>query len=184
MVSKRTMRKFFKPWVLVASGVIMNIVSALIVHTFVERNMHQVDDLMQQSSRVDSRIDTLWENYRSLQDQQMYFTTLLLTANPGDQLEAAQTLVRGALSTLLTRQKLTDQEIAPGPVQVAQLDALISAIQQSLLQQIDAIYLEKLSVEQQRMRITESNERLNSIALFLQLLGLILVLARDLARRD
>ncbi|MEZ5590424.1 MAG: hypothetical protein R3F53_06830 [Gammaproteobacteria bacterium] len=60
----------------------MNIVSALIVHTFVERNMHQVDDLMQQSSRVDSRIDTLWENYRSLQNQQMYFTTLLLTANP------------------------------------------------------------------------------------------------------
>jgi len=175
------MLKFFQPWVLVAIGVVMNIGSALIVHTFVERNMSRIDALLQQSSTVDGRIDTLWRNYRKLEQQQEYFTLLLLSANPGAQLDAANTLISQAVQELIQRH---DLKLSLETVQVDRLQGIIRPIQQGLLDNIDAIYLEKINIEKQRTQLAERNQRLNSIALFLQLLGLILVLARDLARRN
>ena len=178
------MRKLFKPWVLVTVGVIMNILSALIVHTLVERNMNRMDVLMRQSNSVDLRIDTLWENYRRLERQQAYFTTLLLSANPGPQLDSAHELVLTALNELIERHTLKHESIDTEKVSLAQVQDIHAIVQRGLLESIDEIYLERIDVERRRQNIAENNERLRSIALFLQLLGLILVLARDLARRD
>ena len=178
------MHKFLKPWLLVSIGVIMNILSALIVHTLVEHNMNQMDKLMRQSQTVDLRIDGLWENYRGLERQQAYFTTLLLSANVGSQLNSAHELIRADLDELIEQHGLERKLIDRQTVSLQALRDVHATVRRKLLATIDEIYLERINVERERQSIAASNERLSSIALFLQLLGLILVLARDLARRD
>lgn len=178
------MKKFLSPWILVTVGIIMNIASALIIHILVESNMNRMDKFMQQSETVDLRIDNLWQNYQALQQRQAYFTTLLLSANAGRQLDLAHELINTTLNQLIEQYKLERESVTATTVTIGQLQEIFTALQREVLVNIDNTYLEQIELRQQRQNIAENNARLNSIAIFLQMLGLILVLARDLARHD
>lgn len=175
------MRKLLKPWLLVSIGVVMNVLSALISQTLVERNMRQMDSLMDQSDSVQLRIDTLWNNFRSLERTQQYYSLLLLTANSGEQLEAARQLVHTGLTQVIKQHELA-ATVEPSSIDFTELNSILNAARNNLINRIDDIYLEKITAEKQRRHLHEQNERLRSIALFLQLIGLILVLSRDIVR--
>jgi hypothetical protein len=51
-----------------------------------------------------------------------------------------------------------------------------------IIETINTAYLETLELHDARMPLERDNSRLLSIAIFLQVIGLILVLARDLRR--
>ena len=59
---------------------------------------------------------------------------------------------------------------------------LSSAAQQSIIESINNSYFESLELQERKMPLEGANSRLFSIAIFLQVTGLILVLARDLRR--
>jgi hypothetical protein len=57
-----------------------------------------------------------------------------------------------------------------------------AAAQSAVIQSINSTYFETLELRDARMPLENDNSRLFSIAIFLQVTGLILVLARDLRR--
>ena len=60
---------------------------------------------------------------------------------------------------------------------------LSSAAQKSIIESINNTYFESIELQETKMPLVLDNSRLFSIAIFLQVIGLILVLARDLRRR-
>jgi hypothetical protein len=64
-------------------------------------------------------------------------------------------------------------------VTLEQISQLTNLIREKIVQSINDSYLEKLSVQQKTTPLKEKNALLGSIAIFLQITGLILVLARD-----
>ena len=54
---------------------------------------------------------------------------------------------------------------------------------ETINESINSTYFETLALEEARIPLEQSNSRLFSIAIFLQVTGLILVLARHLRRR-
>ncbi len=60
--------------------------------------------------------------------------------------------------------------------------SISSAAQKSIIESINATYFETLELQEAKMPLENDNSRLFSIAIFLQVIGLILVLARDLRR--
>ena len=54
--------------------------------------------------------------------------------------------------------------------------------QEQIVNDIDEIYFDKLTLEKEKRQLSGINSRLMSVALFLQLLGLILILAKDIQR--
>ena len=59
---------------------------------------------------------------------------------------------------------------------------LSEAAQKAIIESINGTYFENLELQEARMPLEGDNSRLFSIAIFLQVTGLILVLARDLRR--
>ena len=59
---------------------------------------------------------------------------------------------------------------------------LSGTAQTSIIESINDAYFETLELQEARMPLEHDNSRLFSIAIFLQVIGLILVLARDLRR--
>jgi hypothetical protein len=57
-----------------------------------------------------------------------------------------------------------------------------AAAQTATIESINNTYFETLELQEARMPLESANSRLLSIAIFLQVIGLILVLARDLRR--
>lgn len=57
-----------------------------------------------------------------------------------------------------------------------------SVTQAAIIESVNNTYLETLALHEARMPLESDNSRLFNIAIFLQVTGLILVLARDLRR--
>ena len=57
------------------------------------------------------------------------------------------------------------------------------AAQDAIIESINNTYFDTLELQEAKMPLERANARLFSIAIFLQVTGLILVLARDLRRR-
>jgi hypothetical protein len=60
---------------------------------------------------------------------------------------------------------------------------LSGAAQKSIIESINNTYFETIELQETKMPLVRDNSRLFSIAIFLQVIGLILVLARDLRRQ-
>ena len=171
-------------WMLVAIGVLLNVVSALLVYLVVERNMQEIMTYDSKLQTTDKRIDSIWQNYLRLEQQEGLLLTLLLSANPGSQMEQAKVYIRSQIAALAEKHDLQPlpDELPDNRSMVAGLREIIGSAQKNTLQDIDETYLEKVRVEEIRRNLYADNERWHTLALFLQLIGLILVLARDLTK--
>ena len=176
------MKRWFKPWVLVATGIVLNIVSAVLIHSVVEGNMTRAMTLEERINSVDLRVDSTWQQYLRLERREEFLLMLCLTANEGEQLETAVELVKNELRQIADQHDvpltLEDDEM----LEVANVQQFVDQVQQKLLHTVDDIYLNRLQLQRDHQRLLDANTRWRNIALFLQLMGLILVLARDLAR--
>ncbi|MBL4762609.1 MAG: hypothetical protein JKY93_07925 [Gammaproteobacteria bacterium] len=178
--------KISLPWLLVTIGISFNIVSALITSSAISSNnkkMHLIDN---QISNINIRIDNYWQTRQNL-ERKKEFILLLLQNSQRMQLDAdlhayvlafVNEIIVSHQIKLLETGEATEITLLSVNVVVPALEAARSA----MLDQIDDAYLEKIDLEKQKRPLNDKNSWLMSIALFLQLFGLILVLAKDLSR--
>jgi hypothetical protein len=179
------MIKSIPPWMLVIIGILFNIASAIITHYFVGINNDRLDQLQQQVARADTLIESQWRMKTEI-DRQQEFLLLLLTQSR--QTDSAQQQQLGAyivktLNTTLQQHQSSADQLKPDTTVTLQTIADISQrAKQSLIELINDSYLERLEVEARQAPLKERNAMFYTVAIFLQLTGLILVLARDIAR--
>ena len=180
---KSRLDKLLAPWVFVLTGIIFNILSAVITHYFIGLNNDDINALDRDVQSKQVLIDSLWQSRIEVERKEEFFLLLLNQANA----ESAdmRDYYRNYLNDLVTAHDLASfrQRIEnPAPADINLLLELSDAAQKTIIESINNTYFETLELQEAKMPLERANARLFSIAIFLQVTGLILVLARDLRR--
>lgn len=180
------MNRYFAPWVFVATGIIFNILSAVITHYFIGLNNGKITEIDRNINNKQVLIDSLWQSKTEVERKKEFFIVLL--AMEANNLSTHADLIdryyqNYMLETTKTyhlpgfenRQGLNKSD----PELLLQLS---ESAQTSIIESINNTYFELIELEEGKTPLEKNNARLFSIAIFLQVIGLILVLARDLRK--
>lgn len=176
--------RLLAPWVFVLTGILFNICSAVITHYFIGLNNERIGNIDREIRDRQVLIDSLWQSRIEIERKQEFFI-LYLSADP-QYTAGAEKFYRAYLEELIATQQLDEFRERIDGEAMTDLDLLLdlsNAAQASVIDSINDTYLETLARQEAKMPLERANSRLYSIAIFLQVTGLILVLARDLRRR-
>lgn len=170
---------------LLLTGVLMNIVSAILAHLVIHKNNVNIEHMESQSTQLQQSMDELWQNSQTLAlrkdfakieltlsdfgktaDIQGYVKDILHSFDLLDSHEETKTFWEG-VNNQKAYQILTDK---------------INQKQQSASEHIDQQYLEQIGLNKQISDTKQQNDTITMIAVFLQMMGLILVLAKDILK--
>ncbi len=185
----RGVRVLFSPWSLVVIGIAFNIFSAVITHYFIDINNREIHALEDEASSIELRIDNYWQSRQDIERKQEIFLLLLRlrgeseTPRTDDDEKVVYAYVRGFLRVLIEEYGLDERSFDDDDLLSAgNVIEITEQAKQQIIARIDDIYLDKIFLDKQKQPIASRNSTLMSLALFLQLVGLILVLAKDLQR--
>jgi len=176
--------RFLAPWVFVLTGIIFNILSAVITHYFIGLNNDAINIIDREIQRKEVLIDSLWQSKNEVERKQEFF--ILLLSNKPDKPEVVEAIYRDYLKEVVGSYGLKEFTTRMDRDTGSNLDLLLDlsrAAQKSIIESINNTYFETLELQEAKMPLLSDNSRLFSIAIFLQVIGLILVLARDLRRQ-
>ena len=180
---KSRLDKLLAPWVFVLTGIVFNILSAVITHYFIGLNNDRINALERDVQNKQVLIDSLWQSRIEVERKEEFFL-LLLNRDLADSSDMRE-YYRGYLQELTAIHDLEDFKSRvdrPAADDVKLLLELSDAAQTTIIESINNTYFETLELQEAKMPLERANARLFSIAIFLQVTGLILVLARDLRR--
>jgi hypothetical protein len=179
-------RAIFAPWVFVLTGVVFNILSAVITHYFIGLNYDKVNEINNKINNQQVLIDSLWQSKTEVERKQEFYILFLTSVDKSNSMgQEIVSQYRNYLNELIDIYdlvQLVDQvnQSIEGNLQL--LLEVSAQSQQKIIQSINDTYFDILDLEAQKIPIEKNNALLYSIAIFLQVIGLILVLARDLRR--
>lgn len=163
-------------WVLVAVGLVFNIIAALTTHFVIEERLLEVHQLQQTQQANNMQIGLKWQSITLL--EQKRDALMLLLSQPTELPDPIKTSLLRQLSDLLQH---PIEEISSRSF--ADIDKLVLTQQQLSRSAIDTTYLQNLALMEQENTLSNQVNSLKSMAIFLQVIGLALILARDLKRK-
>ncbi len=166
-------------WLLVLIGLVLNVLALLMSSIVLERLGQSKASLLEQQQENLYSIQLTWNRVETL-ERKKEWTILYLQREQKDAstpiLDAAfQAQLRAWLSVSIADLSATN---------LGSILDLIESAQQSQRDQIDTFYLSNLSLSEQVMALDSQIAWYRNIGLFLQVFGLALILARDLARKS
>ncbi|KAB1458117.1 DNA mismatch repair protein [Vibrio panuliri] len=185
-------------WLLVLIGLVLNILAILLSSIVLEDLGSQMSDLDEQKQENRYSIQLAWNRVETLERKKELLTLYFSNDLRGQAPElnsplsgqtpsplSGQTPLFEALERELSRQ-LSDWVGDELPeLQVTHLHQIMSLIEQAQKEQreyIDEVYLQNLTINEGLVSLDKRIAWYRSIGLFLQVFGLALILARDLAR--
>jgi hypothetical protein len=183
MMRKSALDRLLSPWVFVVTGIVFNILSAVITHYFIGLNNDAINLIDRDINRQQVLIDSLWQSKVEVERKKEFF--ILLFAHSQDKPAASESFYQDYLQDLMSTYGLTEFEPRMDRDRGTALGLLLdisAATQATIIESINNTYFETIELREARMPLESGNSRLFSIAIFLQVIGLILVLARDLRR--
>lgn len=174
------MLKSFKPWMLVTIGILFNIASAIITHYFIGINNQKLAEIERKAAQYDTLIDSQWRTRTEIQQRQEFQLLLLTQADTEHEADVQQVITR-QLQQTLEQQGINENSIqTDSPVDFEVIQEISKQASKKIITSINDTYLEKLDLQQQIPPLQERNSLLFTMSIFLQLTGLILVLAKDI----
>ncbi|AJR06354.1 hypothetical protein C9J03_13375 [Photobacterium gaetbulicola] len=164
-------------WTLVAVGLLFNIVSALLTNFYIDDLNRQTNEIAQLQQNNDKLIQLTWQQLETVERKREHLLEVLNAA------EIVGASVPEEIAAHLARDMaywLPDASIVPDIKGVPALMAALDVVQDEHREKINNLYLTNQALIGENAKKTEAVSRLRSLALFLQMLGLALVLARDL----
>ncbi|MEH6452021.1 MAG: hypothetical protein V7782_03165 [Psychromonas sp.] len=162
-------------WLIVSIGLVFNISSALVTHFIIEGKDEQVNLLSMQENRNKKEMDLLWLQIEGIERKR---ETLYLLLNQG----AINQELAAAFSKLL--ESHLQQEVSYSFLQdIEKVDSSINNYQDSIREKINHKFFLNLELSELEMELKKEISSLRNWSIFLQMIGLSLILARDLNRR-
>jgi len=177
---KPVWKKLLAPWVLVMTGILFNILSAVITNYFISVNHAHLSQLEEQGQRIDARINNYWQDRQNI-ERKLEFILLLQQQGKQTHDPFVEQYIDSFIASIRQQYKVN-----LGEQQTLDSQTIINIVkktQEQIVNDIDEVYFDKLTLEKEKTIILGINSRLMSIALFLQVLGLILVLGKDFLRK-
>jgi hypothetical protein len=199
------LKPLFKPWHFIVLGISLTVLAAVLNHFSIETKYAELTLLRDKITNLDSRIDSLWqrnieaERKKDLAALFSDLSTIKLSTSVTqpivtqyidsiqDRIPSQKPLPILSIDdndTPHTQKNITDPTKEQLSQQAEHQITQIESHQQYLQSEIDDLYFDKINLEKQQMPIEINITLTRNISLFLQLLGLILVLSRDLVRKD
>jgi hypothetical protein len=179
-------RVIFAPWVFVLTGVIFNVISAVVMHYFIGLNNDKINGINSKINNQQVLFDSLWQSKTEIERKQEFYILFLTSADKSDlMVQEVLAHYRDYLMRLIDSHGLTQFTEQLNTAIESNIQLLLDVGTQSqkkIIQSINNTYFEILDLDAQKNPIEKNNALLYSIAIFLQVIGLILVLARDLRR--
>ncbi|CAH6782171.1 DNA mismatch repair protein [Vibrio chagasii] len=169
------------PWMIVLTGLVLNIL-AIVVSSLVLDKMvvEQAQYRERQQGNVYS-IQLAWNTIETLERKResMLLHMDISTSSNSAVTPELEEAMRGQLGAWVSGKvpEITVENLS-------QIMMLINQAQQSQRTRIDDFYLDNLTLSELLQALEEQMTLYKNIALFLQIFGLALILARDLARRN
>ena len=177
MVSLR--RYIPPPWVLVLIGLVLNIGAIIVTSLVLDKLGKQQSQLAEQTAKNLYSIQLAWNSVETLErKREALLLHVHISQSVAIPLELEEVLA-GHLSSWVHNE--SDE------IQIDQLPQLMSKINQaqaSYRDRIDNYYIENVELNEVMAKQDEKIAWYKNIGLFLQVFGLALILARDLARKQ
>lgn len=152
-------------------GIIFTIISAIISYYIINNNQVQIDALRKEILQSEDNINQLWK--RQQDQQQRYATSIMLYALVSE--KGSSDPAKIAADDYIN-QTMQYYDINHERQNIKLLPEKLKAMQTKTIDSINDLYANKLSLESKMMSVQRGIEVYKIIGLFLQLLGLILVL--------
>ncbi|UTM56096.1 hypothetical protein L4174_009560 [Photobacterium sp. CCB-ST2H9] len=168
-------------WLVVAIGLLLNIISALMTNFYIDTATMDAGQLLQQQSSNDKLISLTWQQIESI-ERKREVTLSLLTLS-----QSSQTQLPEAVQNELLRELHAWQAMRFETLTLSTLPDIMTAMnreQEQLREKINQLYIENLTLGEQYTGLMSDISGLRNLALFLQIIGLAMVLARDLSRKQ
>ena len=176
------MRRWTVPtWTLVATGLLLNVISALMTNFFIDGITRQANELIQRQQNNDKLISLTWQQVETVERKREYILQLILSSKLHKQ-PIAKEISQQVISEL---NYWLDEKVERLSIsEIPSLMVVMNNVQQSQREKINQLYLDNLELVEIHDEKMKSISQLRNLALFLQIIGLSLVLARDLNRHD
>ncbi|WEM45212.1 hypothetical protein PTW35_19185 (plasmid) [Photobacterium sp. DA100] len=164
-------------WTLVAVGLLFNIVSALLTNFYIDDINRQTNEIAQLQQNNEKLIQLTWQQVETVERKREHLLEVLNAA------VIMGTSVPDEISAHLANDIaywLPDTPIVLDIQGVPALMAALDAVQAEQREKINELYLSNQALIGENAKKIKAVSRLRNLALFLQVLGLALVLARDL----
>lgn len=168
-------------WTVVGIGLLLNVVSALMTNFYIDDATRQANELIQQQQGNEKLISLVWQQVETVERKREHILVLLAVS------DVAQADLPESIKYQLTHDLnywLPDNNIKLTLDNLPDLMERVDSVQQTLRDKINQLYLDNLDFIAIYSEKMKSISRLRNLALFLQIIGLALVLARDLNWRD
>ncbi|NRB11388.1 MAG: hypothetical protein HRU35_07275 [Rickettsiaceae bacterium] len=165
------MRKF-----LLILGIIFTALSVFITHFIGEKQHDKSIKLQQEINSAEKTIDLIWQQQQELERKFSVNTILILIIN-----DKNNNISKSAKDFILKyiNKGLYDVDPLENLDNIPNIDNLyknIEAKKQKVINSINNLYIEKLEKEAQIQNLKKKNDIIKSIAILLQIIGLVLVL--------
>lgn len=178
-------KHYLQPWVLITIGILMNIISAIVTHYFISQNNAKLNIIEQKISTIENNIENKWQSKNEMERKKEFILLLFNSEEKHAIKPAIKNYLNHYLATL--KQHYLTQKELPSPkensVNIETTINITQLAQEHIINSINDQYFEKLELESAQQPYKDNNAMLYSIAIFMQLIGLILVLSRDLTRQ-
>jgi hypothetical protein len=178
----KVMNKKLTPWLLVITGILFNVGSAVITHYLIGLNNQNLNQLEQQVNKLDTVIESAWRNKMEIDRKQEFLLLLLTQINPALSHASSEIneYIKQQILKTIEQQRLNDRPDQTNiKINFDTINTVSDLAKNKIIKSINQTYLEKLEIEDKQLPLKEKNSFLLTIAIFLQVTGLILVLARD-----
>ncbi|YCO02260.1 DNA mismatch repair protein [Vibrio sp. VNB-15] len=165
-------------WLLVLIGLVLNIAAIILTSVVLDKLGKETSLLADQKADNLYSIQLAWNRVETLERKREVLLLHLHLAQSQSLFEEMNNVLRGDLSAW-TGEKVSSIEITQLPTLMAE----INHAQSNDRNRIDSYYLENLEISEVMSELEEKIAWYKSIGLFLQVFGLALILARDLARK-
>ena len=162
-------------WLIVLIGLLFNISAALVTHFMIDEKNNQLNSLSMQVNSNNKEMDLLWLQIEGVERKR---EALYLLLNQGELKAAVSKQFSQLLETHL-QQKISPSEL----LNLSAVDIKINGYQADIREQIDNKFFLNLELNELEMHLRKKVSTLRNWSLFLQMLGLSLILARDLNRK-
>lgn len=167
-------------WIIVLTGLVLNIFAILINSIVLDKYSERAAQLSESKNSNQQAIQLAWNQIETLERKKE-----LLTIHLGQSNTDTDTDTDKAISSVLRQQiSLWVGNQVPS-VSPSNLIPILNALDEAQARQrniIDELYFKNVSIMEVIQKMEASNANYKNIALFLQILGLALILARDLTR--
>jgi hypothetical protein len=159
-------------WIVVLIGLLFSILSVLISHFYIDEKVETLNHLSMDIKDNENQISLFWRQIAEIERKR---ETYYLLINQGELNKTIEKQISHLLTLHLHQAiDLTD---------IQSVDRKIDDYQSTISNLIDEKFIENLGLEERASKLESEISSLRNWSIFLQMIGLTLILARDLSRK-